>query len=256
LITLISRGDDAVNVQFLLRFAPAALACIFLILSQTTVSAKKRPPAGGRVAIVVDERLSALRTTPDFYGKLSRRVNRGGLLAIRGEKRNRDGVVFYRVNVTSRTSGWIQRDAVVSPSRPGEDARLLRLIKASEDFDRIARARIFLDNFRLSEFRAEVLMIYAQAAEDASSHLSRDASRRLDEKEMNAGGAPLFSYFLNFNELDRYNRQGVTFVFNAREKRFHYDGEGWQEIVHRYPRSPQAVEARKCLEARSALIAR
>jgi hypothetical protein len=245
-----------VNFQLLRKIAPTAMVCIILILAQTKASAKKRPPAGGRVAIVVDERLSALRTTPDFFGKLLRRVSRGGLVAIRGEKRNRDGVVFYRVNVTSRTNGWMQREAVVSPSRSGDDARLLRLIEGSEDFDRIARARIFLDNFRLSGFRPEVLMIYAQAAEDASSHLSRDALRRLDEKEMSAGAAPIFSYFLNFNELDRYNRQGVIFVFNAREKRFHYDGEGWQEIVHRYPRSSQAVEARKRLESRAALIGR
>jgi hypothetical protein len=94
-----------------------------------------------------------------------------------------------------------------------------------------------------------VLLIYAQAAEDAPSHLSLDASRRLDEKEMDAGGAPLFSYFLNFNELDRYNRQGITFVFERSGKQFHYDGEAWQELVHRYPRSPEAAEARKRLEA-------
>jgi hypothetical protein len=64
---------------------------------------------------------------------------------------------------------------------------------------------------------------------------------------MTAGGAPLFSYFLNFNGLDRYNRQGITFVFDARTKRFRYDGEGWQELVYRYPRSPEAAEARKRL---------
>src|SRR6185295_10574029 len=122
-------------------------------------------------------------------------------------------------------SGWIQRDALASPSRKGDDARLLRLIKGSEDFDRIVRARVFLDNFTFSELRPEVLMIYAQAAEDIAGRLSRDASRRLDEKEMTAGGAPLFSYYLNFNGLDRYNRQGVTFVFDAREKKFRYDGE-------------------------------
>src|SRR6266511_3747652 len=171
----------------------------------------------------------------------------GSLVAIRGEKRNRNGVVFYRVNVNSRTNGWIQRDALVSPWRAGDDARLLRLIKGSDDFDRIARARIFLDNFRSLVLRPEVLAIYAQAAEDVASHLSRDASRRLDEKEMTAGGAPVFSYYLNFNGLDRYNRQGITFVFDAREKGFRYDGEAWQELVHRYPRSPEAVEARKRL---------
>lgn len=231
------------------KFVSFPLVCVFVFFFPTTLFARKRAPAGGRVAIVVDERLSVLRLTPELSGTLLRRIGRGGLVAVKGEKRSRDGVVFYKVNVTRRTSGWIQRDAVVSPSRAGDDARLLRLIKGSEDFDRIARARIFLDNFRLSELRPEALMIYATAAEDAAAHLSRDASRRLDEKGMNAGGAPLFSYYLNFNGLDRYNRQGITFVFDAQGKRFHYDGESWQELVHRYPRSPEAAEARKRLEA-------
>ena len=232
------------------KFPTIFLACLFLVVWQTAGLARKRQPAGGRLAVVADERLSALRATPELNGSLLRRISRGGLLAIRGEKRSRDGIVFYRVNVTARTYGWIQRDAVVSPSRFGDDARLLRLIKGSEEFDRIVRARIFLDYFTLSPFRPEVLMIYAQAAEDVASRLSHDALRRLNEKEMSAGGAPLYTYFLNFSELDRYNRQGITFVFDAREKRFRYDGEGWQEIVHRYPRSPEAVEARKRLEAK------
>lgn len=225
------------------------LVCTFACLFPCIAFGIKRPPAGGRLAIVVDERLSALRLTPEFSGRLLRRIGRGGLVAVKGEKRSRDGVNFYKVNVTSRTSGWIQRDALVSPSRRGDDVRLLRLIQGSEDFDRIARARIFLDHFRLSELRPEALMIYAIAAEDAAAHLSRDASRRLDVKEMNAGGAPFSSYYLNFNGLDRYNRQGITFVFNESAKGFQYDGEAWQELVHRYPRSPQAVEARKRLAA-------
>lgn len=236
------------KTQSLPKFALLALFVCLSFLPATSL-AKKRVPAGGRVAVVIDERLSALRTTPELSGMLLRRIGRGAMVAIRGEKRSRDGVVFFRVNVTSRTSGWIQRDALVSTSRLGDDARLLRLIKSSDDFDRIARARIFLDYFTSSELRPEVLMIYSQAAEDTAARLSRDASRRLDDREMSAGGAPLFSYFLNYNGLDRYNRQGITFAFDAREKRFHYDGEGWQELVHRYPRSPQAVEARKRLAA-------
>jgi hypothetical protein len=244
-----------VNNQPLRQFALLALF-ICLVLLPDPGFAKRRAPAGGRVAVVIDERLSALRTTPELSGVLLRRMGRGALVAIRGEKRGREGVVFYRVNVTSRTSGWIQRDAVVSPSRSGDDARLLRLIKGSEDFDRIARSRIFLDNFTSSALRPEVLLIFAQAAEDAAGRLSRDASRRLDDKEMIAGGAPLFSYFLNYNGLDRYNRQGITFVFDAREKMLRYDGEGWQELVHRYPRSPEAAEARKRLESRSATSTR
>ena len=233
----------------LLRKLIPSVLCAALFLLPANSYGKRRPPAGGRVAVVIDERLSALRATPELSGKLLRRMGRGALVAVKGEKRSRDGVVFYRVIVTTRTTGWIQRDAVASPARAGDDARLLRLIKGSEDFDHIARARIFLDNFTGSELRPEVLLIYAQAAEDVAGRLSREARRRLDQKEMDAGGAPLFTYFLNYNGLDRYNRQGVTFVFDAREKLLRYDGEGWQELVHRYPRSPEAAEARKRLES-------
>ena len=225
------------------------IVLVVISISTDAHAAKRRPPAGGRVAIVVDERLSALRRTPEFSGLLLRRLGRGSFVAIRTEKKGRDGVIFYRVNINSRTSGWIQRDALVSPSRTGDDLRLLRLIKGSEDFDRIARARIFLNHFTSSGLRPEVLLIYSQAAEEIANRLSRDASRRLDEQEMVAGGAPVFSYFLNFNGLDRYNRQGVTFSFDPREKRFRYDGEAWQELIHRYPRSPEAAEARKRLAA-------
>ena len=41
------------------------------------------------------------------------------------------------------------------------------------------------------------------------------------------------------------NRQGITFVFDSGQRRFRYDGEAWQELMHRYPNSPQAAEARK-----------
>lgn len=239
------------NVPALLKFSPTTL-CLCFVLLQPIALAKKRPPAGGRLAIVVDERLSALRAKPELSGVLLRRISRGRLVAITGVRNSREGIIFYRVNVTRRTGGWMQRDAVVTPSRSGEDARLLRLIKGSEDFDRIARARIFLDHFRLSELRPEVLLILALAAEDAATHLSRDASRRLDQMEMIAGGAPGFSYFLNYTGLDRYNRQGITFAFDALEKRFRYDGEAWQELIHRYPNSPQAGEARKRLLATAA----
>jgi len=222
---------------------------VSILLVPASAVGKRRPPPGGRIAVVADERLSALRATPALTGKLVRRMGRGSLVAIKSDKRSPEGIIFYKVNVTTRTSGWIQREAVFAPARAGDDARLLRLIKASEAFDQVVRAKIFLDNFTSSELRPEALLIYALAAEDAASHLSRDAQRKLDEQEMMAGGAQLFSYFLNFNELDRYNRQGITFVFDQRTRQFRYDGEGWQELVHRYPRSPQAMEARRRLEA-------
>ena len=140
--------------------------------------------------------------------------------------------------------------------RAGDDEKLLRLVRGSEEFDRIARARIFLDNFGRSPLRPAVLLLFGDEVEQAAAKLSRDAVRRLDEREMAAGGAPIDGYFLNFNELDRYNKQGITFVFDRAAKRYHYDGESWREIVRRYPRSPEAAEARKRLDALVASVAR
>jgi hypothetical protein len=132
---------------------------------------------------------------------------------------------------------------VVSPSRIGDDQRLLSLIKSSADFDRIVRARIFLTNFWKSPLCSEVLLILGDAAEQAAEKLSRDASRRINEST----SAPEFSYFLNYTGLDRYNRQGVGFVFDQKSRHLRYDGTAWRDILRRFPRSTQAFEARKRL---------
>jgi hypothetical protein len=147
----------------------------------------------------------------------------------------------------------MQREALVSGKRPGDDEILLRLIIASQGFDLIARARIFLDTFPHSRLRPVVLLAYGDAAEGAAVRLTRDASRRLNPEEMKAGGAPLSSYFLNYSGLDRYNRQGVGFIFDRTENRFYYDGAAWREILRRYPRSDEAHEARKRLNAHLAI---
>src|SRR6186713_1762887 len=119
--------------------------CLFLIFfAQGICVAQRKPPVGGRHAVVIDERLAALRATPQLNGRLVRRLGRGRLVAMRSVKTSADGIVFFLVNVTSRTHGWIQREAVALPSRTGDDQRLVRLIHASSGFDRIARARIFL----------------------------------------------------------------------------------------------------------------
>jgi hypothetical protein len=217
-------------------------------------SAQRRAPAGGQRAVVVDERLAALRDEPLLSARLLQRMSRGRVIAILGQKRAPEGVIFYRVAVTRRTRGWLQSDAVVLPGRAGDDERLLRLIRGSDDFDRLARARIFLDMFPKSPLRASVLMLYGQSAEEAAARLSRDASRRLEEREMTAGGAPLFSYFMNYNGLDRYRRQDIVFTFDPAKKQYHYDGAAWREILQRYPRSPEAAEARKRLESLAAAM--
>ena len=79
--------------------------------------------------------------------------------------------------------------------------------------------------------------------------LSHDAQRRFTKSELPINGAPEFSYYLNYNGLDRYNREGITFLFDRAAKTFSYDGGAWCEIIRRYPNSPEAAEARKRMEA-------
>ena len=226
-----------------------SVSILFFVLStDQTFGQKPRIPTGGRVAVVVDERLSALRAAPNLSARLEQRLSRGRYVAILGTHRTPDGLTFYDVKVTRRRRGWLQAGAVVSPTQAADDDRLLRLLRGSEDFDLIARARVFLDTFPRSRLRPAVLLLYAEAAEQAAGKLSRDASRRLNHGEMVAGGAPEFSYFMNFNGLDRYNRQGIRFMLDPTRKQFHYDGAAWREILRRYPRSAEAAEARKRLE--------
>ena len=217
---------------------------LFLFDPNTIIAQQRKPPTGGRLAVVVDERLAALRATPELSGKLVRRLSRGRLVAVRFSKTSADGITFLLVNVSSRTHGWIQRDAVVSPTRPNDDRRLLTLIQRSDGFDRLARARIFLDHFTRSPLRAEVLLLLGDTAESLAAKLSQDAARRLND---DLGDAPEFSYYLNYTGLDRYNRQRIGFVFDQTTKRFHYDGAAWRELIRRHPRSSEAAEARKRL---------
>src|SRR6185369_17902351 len=93
---------------------------LFLFGPNTILAQQRNPPAGGRVAVVVDERLAALRATPHLNGLLVRRLSRGRLLAIRSFKTSADGITFVLVNASRRTHGWIPRDAIASPSRAGD----------------------------------------------------------------------------------------------------------------------------------------
>ena len=226
---------------------PHKLTCLlFLILALqgTAFAQNRKPPAGGRLAIVVDERLAALRATPQLTGKLVRRLGRGRMVAIRSAKTGADGITFFLVNVTRRTHGWIQHEAVVSMSRAADDRSLFALIERSQGFDRISRARVFLDYFTRSSLRPKVLLLLGDAAEEIALKLSKDAARRLNG---NTADAPEFSYYLNYTGLDRYNRLRVSFVFNKSTKRLHYDGAAWRELLRRYPKTPEALQARQRL---------
>jgi hypothetical protein len=135
----------------------------------------------------------------------------------------------------------MQREAIVSGSQRDDDKRLLSLILSSSDFDRIARARIFLTVFPRSALRPQVLLLFGEAAEEAAARLTRDASRRL--------GALDATYYLNYTGLDRYNRQGMRFRFDRTTRQFHYDGAAWRELIRRYPKSPEAKHAEERVAA-------
>ncbi len=244
----INSASRNLNVLFLF-----SMLFVF-VFAGITFGQKRRIPTGGRLAIVVDERLSALRLAPSLSARLVERLSRGRLVAIIATTHDRNGVTFYRIKATRRRSGWIQSDAVVSASQAADDQRLMRLIRDSKEFELVARARIFLDAFLLSPMRPAVLLLYGDAAEGVSEKLSNEAARRLDEEKIAANGAPQFTYFMNYNGLDRYNRQGVKFVFDRSAKRFHYDGAAWRELVQRHPNSPEAAEARQRLDSLSAFL--
>ncbi|MDX6529565.1 MAG: hypothetical protein QOH41_1855 [Blastocatellia bacterium] len=233
--------------RFLNPRIPIFTLLILSGLAAHAVAQKQRMPPGGRLAVVADERLAALRSVPEPSARLLHRLSRGRFVSIRGASRSREGLLFYHVTVTRRTSGWLQSEAVIAAWRPGDDQRLLRLLSGVDEFDRVARARVFLDAFARSPLRSQVLLILGDAAEEAAAKLSREAERRFEKRELPENGAPEFSYYLNYSGLDRYNRQGVGFRFDRSAKRFHYDGAAWRELLQRYPQTPEAAEARKRL---------
>lgn len=199
-------------------------------------------------AIVIDERLAVLRNAPSLFAKPIQRMRRGRVVTII-ETREADGVTFYRVAAVPNAQGWVQREAVAGKLRRGDDERLARLVQASNGFDQIERARIFLENFPDSPFRPSILLLFGDLMEEIALKMSADAAKRLSRREMAASGAPLYSFYLNYSSLDRYQRLGIGFVFNSSTKLFHYDGASWREIIKKSPAANEAVEAQKRLDS-------
>jgi hypothetical protein len=234
--------------RFMFHTLAVAGLVLFAAIAFPVFAQKKRVPPGGNVAVVADERLAALRVAPSLNARLIQRLSRGRFVSVRTTKRDHEGVSFAHVVITRRTSGWIQSEALVMSGRNGDDRRLVHLIGGPDEFERIARARIFLDTFPRSTLRPRVLLAFGDAAEEAAEQLTREATRRFERREIPTDAAPEFSYYLNYNGLDRYNRQGVTFVFDREKRQFHYDGAAWREILRRYPHSREEGEARNRLE--------
>jgi len=212
------------------------------------MSAAGKPREVGRSAIVIDEMLSVLRTRPSLFADPIQRMRRGRRVQILGATEG-DGVKFYKVSVPPSSFGWVQTDAVFARFRAADEERLARLVLAADGFDQVELAKVFLEMYPASRFRPPILLLFGDLVENLAAKLSRDATSRLSRREMAASGAPLHSYYLNFNMIDRYRRLGVTFLFNSSARTFHYDGGSWKEIMRKYTTSAEAAEAQKRLDS-------
>jgi hypothetical protein len=202
----------------------------------------------GQSGMVVDETLSVLRKSPSLFSESVHRMQRGRKVQILGVS-EADGVRFYKVTAPPANYGWVQADAVFGKFRASDEERLARLAQASDGFDQIEIANEFFKLYPNSKFRPAILLLYGDLLEEVSSKLSKDASSRLSRKEMAASAAPLHSYYLNFNMLDRYRKLGVIFLFEPVTRQYHYDGASWREIAIKFAASPEAAEAKKRFES-------
>ena len=179
-------------------------------------------------------------------------MRRGRRVGILGAATAKDGAKFFRVAVSRNTRGWVLADSIIRPGNAADAEKLMRLIVETRDeFTKARLAKLYADEFRSTKLAPKALMILAESAEGAAGRLSRDARRRVGNDDPDAGlnkGLTKRDFMLNYAGLDRYNRIGVMFDYDAPSDRIVYDGAAYRELARRYPRSDEAQDARKRLE--------
>jgi len=229
------------------------LGISFCLLAALTAPAQQRPTPRAQTthasfvkAFVIDERLSALRQEPDLHAPVLKRLRIGRAVYVTATRSG--AAVFYRVAVTRRTRGWIHQSAVLMPGRAGEDERVIQVIEETGDgLDRLALCRIFLERFNHSRYAPRALLLMAEEAERAAASLTQHARRRLKMLDESHQGTEAEAYYLSDPGLDRYSRLRVGFRFDAAQTRYAYDGQGYRELIRRYPQSAEAATARQHL---------
>jgi hypothetical protein len=234
------------------------IAILFIAISGGVVEAQRKsgpartgaakPKEVGNTAVVMDETLSVLRVKPSLFAESVQRMRRGRAVRILGVA-EADGVKFFRVAAPPNNSGWVQADALFGRFRDGDDARLARFVQASSGFEQIELAAAFFELFPRSQFRPAILLLFGDLVEDIAAKLSKEAGSKLDRREMAATAAPMHSYYLNFNMLDRYRKLGIIFLFNSNTRQYHYEGSSWRELAAKYPATPEASEAQKRMDS-------
>lgn len=223
---------------------------------QSSFAQKRKPSAAttsrsreiGQTAVVMDETLSVLRVSPSLFADVVQRMRRGREVKILSVA-VADGVKFYKVTAEPKNFGWVQADAVFGKFRSEDEERLAKLVLALSGFDQIELAAYYFTLYPDSKFSPPILLLFGDLCQETAVKLSKDATSRLDRAEMAASGAPMHSYYLNFNLLDRYRKLGITFRFNPATKTYYYDGASWRKLVEKFGNSTEAVEARKRLDS-------
>lgn len=235
------------------RYSAHLTFSLLMLLVTTSVSTeaqtKRKTFVPGQRAVVIEERLSALRKQPDVKAPLEQRLRRGRAVGILGAKQGKDGQQFLRVAVSRNTRGWVLSEAVVKSGNSTDAERLSKLIEeTTDDFTKTRLARLCVDEFRMTKQAPHCLIMLGEAAEHAADRLTREAKRRVGDEEQSVGQSPNLTkrdYFLNFAGLDRYNRAGVTFDYDPTTDRILYDGEAYRELLRRYPKSAEAITVKE-----------
>ncbi len=229
-----------------------ALICFFSL----PIQAKEPWNLDGhfRRAIVVDNGLSALRKAPSLTSTCLKRLKMGRVLYVISTYKNQNGIKYYFVAVTRRTRGFIDADALVSPSQKADDQHLVQLIDRAEGTDKIMLSEILIKYFPSSEFCPIALLAEASASEKIASELSHRISRHLPQ-QLNTK-VELERYLLNYSGLDKYSRLGIHFIFDKEKQSYFYDGKAYKRILTQYKKSQAAMIAKEKLEELSSLTSK
>src|SRR5262245_18723414 len=184
------------------------------VVNQTTRKDVAQPRKVAFVkAVVIDDRLSALRREPNLQSEIVHRLRIGRpvyLIRTIGDRSVQ--TEFCRVAVSRRTRGWMLASALAVPSRAGEDERIMKLIASTKDgVERIALGRILVERFPQSHLVPRALVLIGGEAERAAKTLSVRAKKRLADVPPEQQNPSLRVYYLNDAGLDRYNKLGIAF---------------------------------------------
>ncbi len=234
------------------RFLAAGMFVVFTASIAAAQSGNRAAPKRARLvpALVIDDRLSALRREADIQSEVIQRLRLGRSVYIL-QIDNNDVIrgSFVRVAATRKTRGWVHRSALAVAGRAGEDERVMKLVAVQpEEIDRLTLCRLIIDRFPRSPLLPRALLTLGEEAERASASLARRARERLSQLDRQARDASARDYYLSDAGLDRYTRLRVRFDFDQTTGQYVYDGEAYREIIRRFPTSQQAAEARSRLD--------